>query len=353
MAASVPSFFIAAPNRVDMVDNSATNTLYISSTDGNLLRYNLTNKSFLTPISLGGYLYGMDISPDGNNIVVADYSADYKNHQSWVYTVNLPLGTSQQITFSTQGSSEGGVASVAFADNQTVLASSSGATWDPLRKVNIAAGTSTTIASVSASGAFVTELSASADHSVIGIAQQCIHPFGAERYEVSNGTFLNGPALANGVTAIAASRDGQQYAVTMAGGSATCIYDSSLKSLGTLFGAYADERPLGVAYSPTSDLLFVSWVNSSGSHSEIDVFNTDSLAEVGVIDSAPQFTLPAYDNSYQSGRLRVSDDGDFLFATVNGGVNVYAVPEPSTFILLGIGAISLLAYAWRQRKYTA
>jgi len=29
---------------------------------------------------------------------------------------------------------------------------------------------------------------------------------------------------------------------------------------------------------------------------------------------------------------------------------VWSTPEPSTFVLLGIGAISLLAYAWRQRR---
>ncbi|MGD0652786.1 MAG: PEP-CTERM sorting domain-containing protein [Thermoguttaceae bacterium] len=33
--------------------------------------------------------------------------------------------------------------------------------------------------------------------------------------------------------------------------------------------------------------------------------------------------------------------------------NVRLVPEPSIFILLGIGAISLFAYSWRRRKRTA
>jgi PEP-CTERM motif/Lectin C-type domain len=32
---------------------------------------------------------------------------------------------------------------------------------------------------------------------------------------------------------------------------------------------------------------------------------------------------------------------------------IETVPEPSTFVLLGIGAISLLGYAWRQRRQTA
>jgi len=39
--------------------------------------------------------------------------------------------------------------------------------------------------------------------------------------------------------------------------------------------------------------------------------------------------------------------GDWVIATTS------PVPEPSTLVLLGIGAISLLAYAWRKRRRTA
>jgi T5SS/PEP-CTERM-associated repeat protein len=50
-------------------------------------------------------------------------------------------------------------------------------------------------------------------------------------------------------------------------------------------------------------------------------------------------------------------DGKYASFTVTGlgdyAVTAEAVPEPSTLVLLGIGAVSLLAYAWRKRRRTA
>ena len=52
--------------------------------------------------------------------------------------------------------------------------------------------------------------------------------------------------------------------------------------------------------------------------------------------------------------------GDWGVNTVNHTVwavvnhnSEFAAPEPSTLVLLGIGAVTVLAYAWRKRRLTA
>ena len=49
--------------------------------------------------------------------------------------------------------------------------------------------------------------------------------------------------------------------------------------------------------------------------------------------------------------------GDLTTPSINvdilnvGPTGAMTVPEPSTFVLLGVGVISLLAYAWRRRRF--
>ena len=51
--------------------------------------------------------------------------------------------------------------------------------------------------------------------------------------------------------------------------------------------------------------------------------------------------------------LAASDRGSYLYPTVRSylvGFRVASIPEPSTFALLAMGAVALLAYAWRRRR---
>ncbi len=69
--AGVSLVSINAPDRVDMVYSSGQGVLFITS-GSSILRYNVKTRSFLSAIDLGGSLNGIDLSPDGTTLAVAD-----------------------------------------------------------------------------------------------------------------------------------------------------------------------------------------------------------------------------------------------------------------------------------------
>ena len=85
--------FVPAPGRVDMVYDSSRDTLYVTS-GASVLRYHLGTNSFLSPFNLGGSLAGLDLSPDGNTLVVADRTRTAAN--TWVHVVDLRTGAASK-----------------------------------------------------------------------------------------------------------------------------------------------------------------------------------------------------------------------------------------------------------------
>ena len=69
--AAAAGTFISAPSRVDMVYDGVRDLLYITN-GSQVLRYHLGSASFLAPLQLSGSLRGIDLSPDGNVLAIAD-----------------------------------------------------------------------------------------------------------------------------------------------------------------------------------------------------------------------------------------------------------------------------------------
>jgi DNA-binding beta-propeller fold protein YncE len=84
--------------------------LYISTSGGNIDRYDTRTNTMLSPFNVGGHLLGMDISPDGKTLAVADTS------MTGFDLVNTTTGAVTPVSY-TPVSLEAGGFTVAFESN--------------------------------------------------------------------------------------------------------------------------------------------------------------------------------------------------------------------------------------------
>lgn len=341
--AQVDNFLVPAANRTDLVHDLATDILYIAN-GSEISRFDIGSQNFLAPITLPGTrLLGIDLSPDGNTLAVTDRN-EANSTQNRIHVIDTNSLSTREVLFQQQ-SLESGTFSASFTSNDQVIVSSSfaGSGNVPLRLVTLGPDTSQVIDSVRQD----TILTSSADLSVVAFAESNSSggPFG--RYRIADGD-IDSAGTGSFNYEIGVNRDGTQFAVP--GFSGTEFYDEDLNLLFELSPG-SIEGIIGVVYSPVADLAYLAWHSFAGPRPSIEIYDTNTFELVGAIDSTDQFDWIG-NNAFIEGRLEISRDGQSLFATVDGGVRVYAtgvaaVPEPAaTTVCLGL----LLAAASRRRR---
>jgi hypothetical protein len=218
-----------------------------------------------------------------------------------------------------------------------------------------------------------------------------------------NGTISGGAAYTTGrISTGALSFDGVDDFVTVAHNSALALANSeytvaywfkreSNTVAGTVFQALGNETKGFGNYTHSNNNMYLvhgsgtpnSYGNSNSAftyvepaewHHVAQVYNKDGATIYLYVDGTP-YAYPASGPLVDSGMNMLfgasygglGNVANFLtgamddvqiynqmlstsqVATVMGG-GVIGVPEPSAIVLLGIGALSLLAYAWRKRK---
>jgi len=294
--------FIPAPERVDMIHDPKRNLLYITAGDS-VLRYQLASNAFLPPLVLGGNLRGLDLSPDGNCLAVAD--GDGHTGRIGIYLVDLNTGTNSRVTFPAQNL-ESGAYSIAFGADGAVWITTSlnGSGFVPLRKFNPATQNRVQVQTVSQD----TMLAPSADHQVIGFAEGGIS---SGDYGRIRNQFPSATSRANAfIYEIGVSRDGTQLAVP--------TYQGVLLSGGAV-PRLDEPQVVGVAYHPRRDYIFLA----CGGSSVVAVYDTKTGAKIKELDFGDKFDWTG-NHAFQSGRLRTSANGAWLFCTVNGGIRCVA-----------------------------
>lgn len=345
--------FLSIPGAEDYVFSSS-GILYISTSGGDIDRYNTQTGSFLTPFAVGGSLLGMDLSPDGTTLAVADTT------RTGIDLVSTSTGAVTPVNF-TPAFGEGGAFSVAYESNGNLLVTTKfqGSGWVPLRQYDPSTGMTTIIGGGGGPNGEVrqdTILSASADRSTIGLAQgnQTGGPINA--FSVASGSIAATTTLPNGLFAyaIASNAHGTQFAVPTYYG--TYVYNLSGSSFTgqTVLGVNGNE-PLYTVYSPTSHYMFAANWDFTGANNALLVYDTNTWQVVANLGS--QNWNWDGNGAFQQGWMRISPDGDWLAVSVNGGTELYnvsafSVPEPSGFVL-GLTAVAVVGLISRARKARA
>ena len=296
--------FISAMGRKDMVYDAGRNTLYI--TEGpNVLRYHLGSNAFLSPFACGGSLCGIDLSPEGNLLAVADTAGS--GAEGWIDLIDLRDSTISKVRFGCGG----GTFSTAFGADGAVLVTST-AQWGPLLRYDPATRTSSEIQipdirRITGS----TMLAASFGRRTIAYAQAGISSGAFGKDDVLGRTVVPGRGTSACNYEVGISRDGTQMALPL--GNGTMIIGSDPRTVGN-----NEAKPVGVVYHPTRDVVFFSWMGSS----QVRAFATGSYEPVAEFETGQDFVWNGL-HAFVQGRLRISTDGALLFCTVNDGVRCF------------------------------
>jgi len=317
--AQVPSHLAPAANVRGHAYDSTRGVLYISTADG-LKRWDSEAQTFLPQWLEGRNLQGIDITVDGNSLLVCD--AQPSGNAGTVYRIDLATAQVTNLSFPLQNFEGGPYDVVAMANNRAFITTSNGG-FGPLREVALATNTVTVRSFPGGVGNQVsdnTQLYRAADGSLALFVGGNNSSGPVSTYEAATNTF---PAnrnfntfFANSVAAV--SRDGQRIALEDGGG--LRIVTSTLANNSFIPGA-----AYGVVFDPVRDRVYTpQQVGSS-----IEVRDANTLA---VLSAFPAGEAVAVTRAQGLGEMSIAADGSYLALTTISGVRLYRVGLPRPIV---------------------
>jgi streptogramin lyase len=316
-ATVVPPTTLSIANRSDYVFGG-NGILYI--TDGaNIDRYDTNAQTFLTPFAVGGKLLGIDISPDGKTLAVADFM------KVGIDLVDVATGSVTAVNF-TPDFSEGGCYSVAWDSAGDVLSAGAfnGSGDVPLRLYNPTTKTTTTISSVRQDSM----LTASSDRKTIGIAESNQTGGPIAVFSVSTGTIVAQTSVSFWfLYEVATNPTGTQFVVPTGNGAYVYNLSGSTLNQETIVGKGTLSAPIGVLYSPTSHYLFLAEYDLIGQAYGVQVYDTTTWKQIATLDN---YNFPeSGSGAFGDGWMKISADGRTLAVSLTGGTRIYNVSSYS------------------------
>jgi hypothetical protein len=319
---------INAANRTDMVYDHARGLIYVAN-GSQVERYDVVHNYPLSPIVLGGSLMGLDLSPDGKTLAVADGASLGNNNV--VHLVNPDTLVDTKAMTASQLVGQNGLFDVLYAHDGTLMVTGmySGSGWVPFQRLDPSSLTWTNIAMPASSGPGIlqnTMLATDAGKRTFALAESNISDGRWDVYFPASNALDARNGYTDGTSAfnyeVGISGDATQFTIVAASG--VFVYDASYKRLTTLGASGLTAHPVGVAYHPVDHKLYAPMAGTSN----VLVYDTDTFQQIGSYDFLSSFTVPSWNAGFMGGRTRLSDDGSILMVSVAGGVRFLQLYTP-------------------------
>lgn len=316
--AGMQSTLIPVADHRDLIFDPGRDLLYITTSDGDVERYDVNSRTLLTPFDVGNSLNGGDITPDGNFLYIAEGQRGAT--QAFIRKVNLNDGVVTNLTFNL--TYDDIPSDVAIGPNGIGLIRSFGQ-WHQVRQLNLNTDAITTRSDGGTvyGGAQITR---SADRSLFFMTQDGISSGPLFTYDTITNTFSDevwtNAYLGSNLSAV--NRDGSLIALEW--GSGISVMDSNLNAVENLINVDG-----GLAFDPLRDILYA--VNSTSD--QVIVFNTNTWNELYRLNIGEDIQNN-YDNQsrpFGNGMMSVSDDGQYLFLSTASGVRMLSSTRPGTY----------------------
>ena len=346
---------ISIPTRKDHAFDPVNRILYVTTTSGTVERWDAETGGLLSAWTIGGDLGGVDVTPDGATVLVADRRFDTGTDLGLIHRVDAASGVVTTLEFPLDGGqpsfTETGSWDVVALSNGRALFTTDfvGSAWVPFHQLDLATNVVTPRTDTLGSG-FGGEVRErtwvfrNGDHSVVlGLESDSSGgPFFS--YSAVSDTFLGDGSTSSfhsdGTGAVSA--DGDWLAVEV--GNELRIYESAINaSVQTIPGVNG-----GVTFHPVSNYLF----GLNATTDEVVVYRTGTWSEIARFAAGVSLDPTS---RFDDGVVSFDAKTNSLFVSVAQGVQRIktGIPEPSSAALCLLAAGLLNWRGARRRPLSA